>query len=156
MVLADEPLWQWLSTRKRRRAIRFKMRNTSNSRGYIGNWEFIDDRLYLQALHGTVLRNFQREWIATDGQALDELFPGLDRPMFASWYSGTLCCRIGDLVKYVHSGHESVYQYAWYFEIEKGCLLTHWMEKFSAEDLSSDLHDLADIEREFSVPPVPW
>lgn len=52
-------------------------------RGYFGEWELVDDRLYLVGLSGE-LENERKANIAT-------LFPEFPERVFAHWYSGPIC-----------------------------------------------------------------
>lgn len=83
-------------------------------RGYIGNWEIIDDRLYLVGINGE-LRNGSKA-------SLDYFFPGFPDIVFAHWYSGTLRIPKGECIKYVHMGYASEYEQELYIFVEQGVI----------------------------------
>jgi hypothetical protein len=96
----------------------FQWNCTALWRGYVGQWEIRDDRLYLLALHGT-LKDGASASLAT-------VFPDFPDRVFAHWYSGTLRIPQGKQLKYVHMGYGSTYEQDLLLEIERGVLVaTH-------------------------------
>jgi hypothetical protein len=83
-----------------------------NWRGYVGSWEIANDRLYLVGLQADGRR----------GSSLATLFPGFPDRVFAHWFSGTICASRGELLEYVHSGYDSVYEEDLFFEFDQGVL----------------------------------
>lgn len=83
-------------------------------RGYVGTWEIRDDRLYLLAID----TQFQ------DGSParLVDLFPGHPERVFAHWFTGTLRCPLGGILRYVHMGYGSVYEEDLLLHIDRGVL----------------------------------
>jgi hypothetical protein len=76
--------------------------DTSNYRGYVGVWEIIENKLYLNEVRG----GFMNE----------------AGPIFADWVSQELHVWKGDLLQYVHAGYSSMYEEDVFFEIERGIL----------------------------------
>ena len=85
-------------------------------RGYIGTWEIVDNRLYLKAIEGEL----------TTGQeaSLETLFPGYPDGAFAHWFSGTIRCPQGKMLKYVHGGFASKYERDLFMEFKCGVLVS--------------------------------
>jgi hypothetical protein len=85
--------------------------STALWRGYVGEWEIIDDRLYLIGINGEL-----------DGidVNLETFFPGYPDRVFAHWFSGTIRAPQGRLLKYVHGGYGSIYERDLLMKIEKG------------------------------------
>ena len=73
----------------------FEQSGTALTRGYIAEWEIIDDRLYLCS-------------VTTDPPAspnlIGTLFPGCSERVFAHWYSGVLVLPEGATLPYLHVG----------------------------------------------------
>lgn len=88
---------------------------TALARGYIGQWEVIDDRLYLIAVHGQ----------QADGSplALDQLFPGFPDRVFAHWFSGELRVGMGAQTLYVHQGFQSRYERELIMDVRRGVVV---------------------------------
>lgn len=78
--------------------------NTACWRGYIAEWEVMDNRLYL-----TNIYNCNR----SANVDLDTLFPGKvhNERVFAEWFSDTVTAYYGKLVYYEHTGFSSIYQH---------------------------------------------
>lgn len=90
----------------------FEPSSTALWRGYVGTWEIAQDRLYLVALAGTL----------TSGEPvrLDTVFPGFAQRVFAHWYTGHLRVARGKLLRYVHSGFGSRYEFDLVIRVEQG------------------------------------
>lgn len=116
----SEPLRSVLS-RKKNRHLRFMPRSTACRRGYVGLWEIVEDRLYLKSFT-TKLR---------DGTpfGMAELFPDEPQPVFAQWYTGVLTLPYGELLKYVHSGYESIHEFSLHLKVENGCIVYKVVQK---------------------------
>jgi hypothetical protein len=89
----------------------FAVTCTALWRGYVGDWEVVDDRLYLTGIDATL----------PDGMpaTLSTVFPNYPDRVFAHWYSGTLRIPQGE---YVHAGYASVYEQDLLLKFEKGVL----------------------------------
>ena len=94
----------------------FQATCTANWRGYVGEWEIVDGRLYLVALEGHM----------KDGSeaTLETIFPEFPNRVFAHWYTGTIRVPQGKLLEYEHMAYESVYERDLILTLEKGCLVS--------------------------------
>ncbi len=145
LALADEPLWPWLQSRKHRKLYHFVRRSTANWRGYHGYWELRDGKLYLTKLSGRLRVFKENEWVDNTQDPLDELFPGHDGPVFASWFSGVLRCHVGNLLRYVHMGYSSVFEFDLFFQIKQGRQYMMWMKRNELPEENDDF-DLFDFD----------
>jgi hypothetical protein len=86
--------------------------STSLYRGYIGQWEVRDQRLYLVAMK------------SESGAPIDmaRLFPDRTPPIHASWYSGKLRLPMGEQLMYVHHGWASAYAEQLILHVRSGCV----------------------------------
>ncbi|MCW8884232.1 MAG: hypothetical protein OQK12_03120 [Motiliproteus sp.] len=93
---------------------KFAVTCTALWRGYIGSWELLDGRLYLNGLTGSL----------EDGEeiTLATLFPDFPDRVFAHWYSGTLRIPQGKLIEYHHAGFASEYERDLLLTFERGIL----------------------------------
>lgn len=105
-------------------------------RGYIGTWEIVDKRLYMKSIEGKL----------TTGQeaSLETLFPGNPDGAFAHWFSGTIRCPQGKILKYVHGGFASTYERDLFMEFRRGVLVSeHTVVNGVAENDGSDEYEVA-------------
>ena len=79
-------------------------------RGYIGQWEILDERLYLTGISGPLADG-------TDA-TLEAFFPGFGKRVFAHWFSGQICASEGELLN-IDIG---LYERDLLLDIEKGIL----------------------------------
>ena len=93
----------------------FTMIDTSCWRGYVGEWEIVDNRLYMIGLEG----------LLEDGSevGMEAVFPDFPDRVFAHWYSGTVRLPQGEMLRYVHMGYESQYDRDLLLTFEKGVLV---------------------------------
>lgn len=91
---------------------RFAFNNTACWRGYVGRWRVEADRLYLTGISATLEDGSRLE--------LDQIFPGYPDRVWAHWFSGTLRCPRGRVVKYVHAGYGSSFEADLLIEIRRG------------------------------------
>lgn len=106
---------------------RFASNCTALWRGYVGDWEIIDSRLYLVGLRGS-LEDGSEATLAT-------VFPEFPRRVFAHWYSGTLRIPQGRRLEYVHMGYSSKYERDLILEIKKGVVVAaHLRHNGAAEE----------------------
>ena len=89
-------------------------------RGYEGNWELQDGRLYLVKLLGT-LRNGREATVAT-------FFPNSPERVFANWYSGPLIEPDVSRTKYI-AGSNCVYDCDLYITIEMGLVSEAYLSR---------------------------
>ncbi len=89
--------------------------STALWRGYVGEWEIIDDRLYIINLNGTL----------QDGEeaSLETIFPGFPDRVFAHWFTGKIRIPQGNQIKYVHMGYGSEYESDLFIRFEKGIII---------------------------------
>lgn len=89
----------------------FTCTRTSNWRGYVGTWEFSQDRLYLTDLVG--------EDANGNNAHVETIFPGYPI-VFAHWYTGTLTIPQGNLLGYADNGFTRIYAHDLLIDIEQG------------------------------------
>jgi hypothetical protein len=75
---------------------------TGNYRGYIGIWEIVDNKLYLNGVE----EGFMKE----------------KGPIFADWVSEELHVWKGNLLQYIHAGYSSMYEEDMFLSINSGIL----------------------------------
>jgi len=93
-------------------SVAFRASSTALSRGYIGTWEILDQRLYLIGLQG---------WLEDESPvSLETVFSGYPERVFAHWYSGTLRLPQGQLLHYVHGGFGSCYEQDLLIDVTRG------------------------------------
>jgi hypothetical protein len=93
-------------------SVAFRASSTALSRGYIGTWEILDQRLYLIRLQG---------WLQAESPvSLETVFPGYPQRVFAHWFSGTLRLPQGQLLHYVHGGFGSCYEQDLLIDFDQG------------------------------------
>jgi hypothetical protein len=89
---------------------------TALSRGYVGTWEILENRLYLVGISGMRRR-------ALTPISLEEFFPGFPDRVFAHWYTGKIRVPMGKMLKYRHSGFDSTYESELLMDVLKGKVL---------------------------------
>lgn len=103
-------------------------------RNYVATWEIIDNKLYLteirNACYPTSLRGVAASFKAGAGPDslgaefadLKELFPQyyVNERVYASWVDYEITAPFGKLLKYFHSGFDSIYEFEKGFEIKNG------------------------------------
>ena len=94
----------------------FEVSNTALWRGYVGTWELVDERLYILKISANYTNGVSAK--------LEDFFPGYPDRVFAHWYSGTIRIPQGEIVKYVHMGHESVFEQDLILRLEKGYVVS--------------------------------
>ena len=93
-------------------SVAFRASSTALSRGYIGTWEILDQRLYLIGLQG---------WLEDESPvSLETVFSGYPERVFAHWFSGTLRLPQGQLLHYVHGGFGSCYEQDLLIDVSRG------------------------------------
>ncbi len=122
--LYSEPLRPWL-TMRRNKGILFRVKQTGCWRGYVAEWEVIEDRLFLSSIRGQLLLNINGQFIDGPQCCVADLFPGQAQPVFADWVTQTLRCPFGNRLKYVHMPYASIYEYELRLVFEKGVLIEY-------------------------------
>ncbi len=93
----------------------FQEESTACWRRYVGKWEISLDRLYLLGINA--------HWADGTKVKLDHLFPGYPDRVFAHWYTGTIRCGRGKLLKYVHMGYASKYEMDLFITVKNGVVI---------------------------------
>jgi len=90
----------------------FEFSSTALWRGYVGEWDVQDGRLYLIKLTGNL----------EGGQpaSLETFFPGFPDRVFAHWYTGQVRLPMGELLQYVHGGYGSTYEQDLLIDFDQG------------------------------------
>lgn len=105
------PLDDYLMTRN---DVKLDMYNTASYRGYFGNWEVRDNKLFLIKLDANV--------VGTNGVELDYIFPG-QTEVFANWFSGEVELQSGEMLEYVQQGFDSVFEKDIHLVFENGIFI---------------------------------
>lgn len=113
--MAAEPLNQYLQNRN---DIKFISPSTACWRGYYGQWEIKDNKLYL-----IELKAYLEEYREV---GLDYLFPRQDK-VFANWFSGKIRMPQGEMLDYVHMGYASLYERDLILVFENGLLTNEYV-----------------------------
>ena len=101
-------------------------------RGYVATWTIKDGFLHLLKLvEGTCSADAPEISLA-------KIFPGQERPIKATWFSGTLKIPQGKQLRYVHMGYGSVYEKEWVLEFEKGKLTREYKVDNTQKRLPSE------------------
>jgi len=109
--METRPLSEYLQTRD---DIRFKSPSTACRRGYYGQWEIKDNKLYLIDLVA-FLKDYEKV-------GLTYLFPGQDE-VFANWFTGIISIPTGELLKDVHRGYGLTYEKDILLHFKEGVLI---------------------------------
>lgn len=96
------------------------MKCTALWRGYTGDWELLNDRLYLTSI--------QAGFDDDNKTTLEDIFPGFGERVFAHWYSGELRIPIGKQIKYVHMGFGSTYEQEVFLQVRQGVVVSEKVE----------------------------
>lgn len=115
--LASEPLEPYIKKWKKFKKINYNLTCTACRRGYIAEWEILDDKLYLTNISG--IKVFHVEPIVK----MSTLFPHSKGNIFATWFTGTLWVPMGKMLQYVHSGYASVYERDLVIAVDKGLVV---------------------------------
>lgn len=126
--MAAEPLNQYLQNRN---DIKFISPSTACWRGYFGQWEIKDDKLYLIGLKAYI-----EGYREVD---LSYLFPR-QRQVIADWFSGKIRVPQGEMLDYVHMGYASLYERDLILEIKNGELVNEYVVE-NEEEFQERLKD---------------
>jgi hypothetical protein len=114
MSMAAVPLNQYLRDRN---DISFVSPSTACWRGYFGQWEIRNNKLYLTGLKA-YLEGYEEV-------GLEYLFPSQNE-VFADWFSGEIRIPQGEMLDYVHMGYSSLYERDLMLVIENGVLVKEY------------------------------
>lgn len=126
--MAAEPLNQYLQNRN---DIKFISPSTACWRGYFGQWEIKDNKLYLIGLKAYI-----EGYREVD---LSYLFPR-QRQVIADWFSGKIRVPQGEMLDYVHMGYASLYERDLILEIKNGELVNEYVVE-NEEEFQERLKD---------------
>lgn len=124
-ALFSEPLFPYLHFHQDR--VAFTCPHTALYRGYRGVWAIRERKLFLVSLEGR----------QPDGSSVNirTLFPNEEGPIFAQWYSGWLVLPEGNVLKYIHSDFETVYEREIHLYIDGGVL-------YEREEITNNLETI--------------
>ncbi len=110
--MTEEPLEQYLSTMIEEPV--FYAQASNCWRGYYGTWKLKGEKLYLIDLIAS----------GEDGKqtGIEDLFPG-KKEVFAEWFCGEIKVPQGELIEYIHFGHESVHEEELILDFQDGVLM---------------------------------
>lgn len=126
--MAAEPLNQYLQNRN---DIKFISPSTACWRGYFGQWEIKDNKLYLIGL-----KAYLEGYREVD---LSYLFPR-QKQVIADWFSGKIRVPQGEMLDYVHMGYASLYERDLILEINNGELVNEYVVQ-NEEEFQERLKD---------------
>jgi len=118
--LSSEPLSAFLLKNK---INKFNELNTACWRGYVAEWEVVDNKLYLVDIRFSYSPRKKITVKTKDSLTeIEKLFPGQTK-VHANWVSSTLIIKTGKLIEYIHMGYESIYEIDIYLKFETGKLI---------------------------------
>jgi cbb3-type cytochrome oxidase subunit 3 len=126
--MAAEPLNQYL---QKRNDIKFISPSTACWRGYFGQWEIKDNKLYLIGLEA-----YLEGYREVD---LNYLFPR-QKQVIADWFSGKIRVPQGEMLDYVHMGYASLFERDLILEIKNGELVNEYVVE-NEEEFQERLKD---------------
>jgi hypothetical protein len=133
--MAVEPLNYYLKTRD---DIKFVSPSTACWRGYYGQWEIKNNKLYLIELQAYIE--------GYEEVGLNYIFPN-QKEVFADWFNGKIRIPQGKMLEYVHMGYASLYDKDLILVIKNGVLLEQY-EIDNAEEYQERLRKREKEERE--------
>ncbi|WP_103664191.1 hypothetical protein [Gracilimonas amylolytica] len=113
LSMAAEPLNSYLRNRYDLQ-VQLNSLGTACRRGYMGEWEVKDDKLYLTNLKINLSHDSRK--------GVETLFPG-QQEVFAEWFTGEVRIPTGYRLQYVHMGYASVYEKDLFLMFEEGKLI---------------------------------
>ena len=115
-TIASEPLKPYLETRE---DVSFILKSTAIVRGYIGNWEIKNHKLFLVSLLGFTKNKKQVD--------LSYLFPNKNE-VFADWFTGDIRIPQGKMLKKVNLGYESIFEKNRILRFKEGVFINETVE----------------------------
>jgi len=97
-----------------------KISSSGNWRGYIAYFKFVDNKLVVENIYiedYKKISNKETKFFLTS--IYKDVF-GETENFSCDFYSGLLICPYGELVRYVHMGYSSTYEFYKLFEIKQG------------------------------------
>ena len=110
--------------------------NTACYRNYVATWEVIKNEIYLirlknacfptrlRGVQGSFKSNPELDSLGNEFADLNQLFPQKikDGKVKADWINYELICPKGNLIEYIHSGFDSIYEYELGLEVTNGVI----------------------------------
>lgn len=124
LVMQSEPLEAYFKLVGHRPQFGFMA--TNNWRGYIGDWEITDTKLYLRRLSQMGLRKTDAgvlPCLEPNSVSVADIFPGTTGPIFADWYTGELRCPMGQVVAYHRGPFGALYERYLVLSVERGVIV---------------------------------
>jgi hypothetical protein len=109
-----EPLETFLGENEPRERLHIRLKHgcsTALWRGYVGLWEYRNDKLYLIDIYAC---GDKRQSIKK------AIFKNSEGPILADWYTGPLFIQKGKIIKYNHSGYDRIYEKEIVANVDKG------------------------------------
>jgi hypothetical protein len=104
LQMTCEPLEAFLTENEPRERLHIRLKggcSTALWRGYVGLWEYSDNKLYLVDIYAC----------GDKRQSIKKvIFKDNKGPVFAAWYTGPLFIQKGKIIKYNHSGYDRIYE----------------------------------------------
>lgn len=122
----------------------FSTMATNNWRGYIGEWEIIDKRLYLTRLLQMGLRKTDTgvlPCLVPHSVSLGAIFPESNGSVFADWFTGDLHCPQGKLIEQYRGPLGAQYERYLVLSVQRG-LVIHEEVVESVERVSTTDHEM--------------
>ena len=113
LSMAAEPLNSFLRKRYDLQ-VQLNSLGTACQRGYLGEWEVKDDKLFLTNLKINLSHDTRK--------GVETLFPG-QQEVFAEWFTGEIRIPTGNRLQYVHMGYASAYEKDLFLTFEEGKLI---------------------------------
>lgn len=101
----------------------FSLFSTNNWRGYVGQWEIADGKLYLVQLMGMGLKKTDTGvllGLVPNRIGVADIFPKSDGRVLADWYTGQLRCPQGKVVEYYRGEFGALYERYLVIDIKAG------------------------------------
>jgi len=114
--IATEPLQPYINNLNYK--LKFLIDTTACWRGYIGEWQLIEDKLFLKAINGIIYNEIDEAEVVD----INYLFPNQDK-VFANWYTGIIRVPDGNIIKHVHGGYLTQHERDLFLKFKKGNLI---------------------------------
>ena len=119
--LASEPLSPYLYTNKIEKL--FSGISSTCYRGYCATWKIENKNIYLLNIESpSSLKGENTDKIDEPISAMNKLFPG-QTVVFAHWVNGKLKIQSGEVLEFVNTGYESIYEKDIFLRFENGVLV---------------------------------
>lgn len=119
-ALYSEPLEAYFAKQERPQ---FAPQSTANWRRYVAGWEIKDGKLYLTELTAQLCKDPPPVGQCAQRApfTLQDLVHSKNaKKVFAEWYTGVLRVPMGEMLKYMHMGYDSVFEFDLLIMVENG------------------------------------